>query len=557
MTLKDLLDRVSARGRGPLFAALLTLLAALPGVFALPATDRDEARFAEASAQMLETGDFTTIMFQDEPRFKKPVGIYWLQALSVKLVSAVEKRDIWAYRLPSVLGAMLAAGACAWGAAAFLRPGTAVMAGVLMASTFVLSTEAILATTDAALCGCITLAMAALGRLYFASQGGPAAGRWVKAFFWVGLAGSVLLKGPIGPMVVGLTVLALCLWDRKAGWLRSLGWSWGPIIFFGMTLPWALAITVATDGGFWGTAVGGDLAPKLVGGQEGHGAPPGFYTLLSPLLTFPACLLLPAALVGAWRGRAEPGLRFAICWLAPAWLVFELVPTKLPHYTLPTYGALAWMMAAVLEQPLGVMVRWTGAAFATLAASALIGFGVYAAGVYGDTASWIWAAIAGALFAASAIAGVAYLFRRRSGLAAVAGCGLGLLAHAALAGGLAPSLRPLWVSERVSETLARAKISPSQGLAQGPVTVAGYAEPSIVFALGAHTELGSGADAADAIDEGRPAVVEARQEQTFQKALADQESAARLVGTVAGLDYSTGHPQLLRIYQPVPDQPMP
>src|SRR5271167_1655481 len=134
MTLKDLTDQVSARGRGPLVAAFIVLIAGLPSLFLLPPIDRDEARFAEASAQMLESGDLTTIMFQDEPRFKKPVGIYWLQALSVRLLSSVERREIWAFRIPSLLGAMLAAGACAWGAAAFLRPWSATMSGALMAS---------------------------------------------------------------------------------------------------------------------------------------------------------------------------------------------------------------------------------------------------------------------------------------------------------------------------------------------------------------------------------------------------------------------------------------
>src|ERR1700690_3880937 len=110
MTLKDLASRFATPGRAPLLAALVALLASLPGLFTLPPTDRDESRFAEASAQMLESGDFTNIMFQDEPRYKKPVGIYWLQVASVKAVSNVERRDIWAYRIPSVLGAMLAAG---------------------------------------------------------------------------------------------------------------------------------------------------------------------------------------------------------------------------------------------------------------------------------------------------------------------------------------------------------------------------------------------------------------------------------------------------------------
>ncbi len=557
MTLKELTDQVSAKGRGPLFAALLALVVGLPGLFALPPIDRDESRFAEASAQMLESRDFTTIMFQDQPRFKKPVGIYWLQALAVKALSSVERREIWAYRVPSLLGAMLAAAACAWGAAAFLRPWMATMAGALLASTMVLSTEANIAATDAALCGAVTLAMAALGRIYFAARDGPPAGKRVKAFFWLGLAGSVLLKGPIGPMVVALTILALVIWERRARWLRTLAWDWGLILFFGLTLPWALAITVQTDGAFWGTAVGGDLAPKLMGGQEGHGYPPGYYAALSPALLFPASLLLPAALVAGWRGRAQPGIRFALCWLVPSYLIFELVPTKLPHYTLPTYGALAWLMAAALGEPLDRLASWGGVVLAAIGAAAFIGLCGYAASAYGGVISWVWASVAVILFAASAGAGSVLLIRERAGLAAAAAIGFGVAGHMALIGGLAPSLEPLWLSARVAQVLAKAKISPRQGLAPSPVAVAGYAEPSIVFALGATTVLGNAGDAAQAILQGRPAVVEGREEAVFETDLAAAGKAAKLAGVVSGLDYSTGKPQILRVYEPNPDPPKP
>jgi 4-amino-4-deoxy-L-arabinose transferase-like glycosyltransferase len=557
MTLKELTDQVSGKGRGPLFAALLALIAGLPGILALPPVDRDESRFAEASAQMLESGDFTTIMFQDVPRFKKPVGIYWLQALSVKLLSGVERREIWAYRIPSLLGAMLAAGACAWGAAAFLRPGLATMAGALMASTAMLSTESNLAATDAALCGATTLAMAALARLYFAAREGPPAGWRVKALFWLGVSASVLLKGPIGPMVVALTILGLVAWERRARWLTTLGWDWGLILFFGITLPWALAITVTTDGAFWGMAVGGDLAPKLMSGQEGHGSPPGYYALLSPWLAFPASLLLPAGLVAGWRLRAEPGVRFALCWLIPSAIVFELVPTKLPHYVLPLYGALAWLMAAALGHPLGRFARWGGVGLEALAAIVFVGLVGYGVWLYGDVASWIWLTLAGVLLAATAVAGALLLLRRRAGLATAAVIGLGVLAHDALAGGLAPTLKPLWLSDQVARALAKAKISPRQGLAPSPVAVAGFPEPSMVFALGATTQLGDAGDAATAIVQGRPAVVEGRQQPAFQADLAAAHAGASLVATVSGLDYSTGKPQILRVYAPLPAAPKP
>jgi 4-amino-4-deoxy-L-arabinose transferase-like glycosyltransferase len=556
MTLKELTDRITAKGRGPLFAAAVALLAGLLSVFTLPATDRDESRFAEASAQMLETGDFTAPMFQDQPRFKKPVGIYWLQAASVKLASGVERRDIWAYRIPSLLGAALAAAACAWGAAAFLRPWAATLAGAILGCTTALSTEATIATTDAALCGAITLSMAALGRLYLAEHGGPAPGRWTKLLFWLGLAASILLKGPIGPMVAFLTIVALVAWERKARWLRTLGWGWGLIIVCGVVLPWALAITVATDGAFWGMAVGGDLAPKLTGGQEGHGEPPGYFLLLAPVLLFPAVLLLPAAAVSGWRRRAEPGVRFALAWLIPSWLVFEIVPTKLPHYVLPTFGAIAWLMAAALTAPLGPRVRWIGV-LATLA----VALGVTAAGsagawLFGDWTSWAWLAVSGILYLAVGVAGGVLLRRERLGTATSVACGLALVAHGVLLGGFAPTLSSLWLSKRVTESLARANLDPRQGLVEGPVGVAGYAEPSLVFALGASTVLGGAADAVQAIDEGRPAVVAGGEEAGFEMALRERDLGAKQVGQVSGLDYSTGHPQVLRLYEAAPEPPV-
>jgi 4-amino-4-deoxy-L-arabinose transferase-like glycosyltransferase len=335
MTTETLLDRGGAGWRAPLLAAVLVLIAALPGVLAVPPLDRDESRFAEASAQMLESGDFVSIQFQATPRFKKPVGIYWLQAAAVKTLSQVEDRAIWTYRVPSLLGAMLAAAACAWGAGAFLRPGSALVAGALMASCFMLSTEASIAATDGALCGTTTLAMGALGRLYLAERGGPPAGRRTRPLFWSALALAILIKGPIAPMVVALTLAALCLWERRIAWVGRLGWGWGLIVLAAVLGPWALAITVATDGAFWGAAVGSDLAPKLAGEAEGHGAPPGYYLLLAPVLLFPATLLLPAGMVAGWRARSEPAVRFALCWLIPSWLVFEAAPTKLVHSTLP------------------------------------------------------------------------------------------------------------------------------------------------------------------------------------------------------------------------------
>lgn len=557
MTLDARLERWSRGWRGPAVAAFLAFLAGAPGLFAMPPLDRDESRFAQATAQMLETRDFVVIRYQDQPRFKKPVGIHWLQALSVSLVSSEEAREIWAYRLPSLLGAMLAAAACAWGAATFFGPQAGLLAGAMLATTFLLSTEALIAKTDAAMCGLTVLAMAALARAYAAARDGPPLGRWTPWLFWLGLAGSALVKGPVGPLVVGLTVAALVVVDRRPGWLARLRPFWGLVLTALIVGPWAFAVTVATDGGFWTAAFAGDLAPKLAGGQETHGAPPGYHTLLVVLLIFPMTLLLPAALAAGWRRRREPGVRFALCWLIPAWLMFEATPTKLVHYPLPVYGALAWLAAAALSDPLGPRVRWAGAALSGLAGLLLAGGVVYLLSLYGDPSDAWAATLAGGLLLAAGLVGAYMIVARAPRAALAAAIALGVLGHAALAALLAPRLEPLWLSARVETALEAARLLPRQGMADAPVAVAGYAEPSLVFALGTATELEGADEAAQAVAEGRPAVVEAREEAAFRAALARRDARAAPVAVVSGLDYSNGEDMTLRVYRAAPPEPAP
>lgn len=559
MMLESRLDDWSRGWRAPLFAALVALIAGLPGLFAMPPLDRDESRFAQATSQMIETGDYVVIRFQDQPRFKKPVGIHWMQALSVRALSDAEERQIWAYRIPSLLGAMLAAAACAWGAAALFDQRTGLLAGSILGATFLLSSEAFIAKTDAALCGTTTLAMAALARIYIAHLKAEPSSKWTTLAFWLGLSLAVLIKGPVGLLVVILALIALALWDRKAGWMKDLGWTWGLILFAAITLPWAMMITVATDGAFWGAAVGADLAPKLAGGQEGHAGPLGYHTLLAPLLSFPATLLLPAALVVGWTKRDEPGVRFALCWLIPTWLMFELLPTKLVHYELPAYGALAMLMAAAVREPLGKRSRWLGGALSVLMGALLAVVAIYGQIAFGTAGDLVWTFLAALLALGAGVAGAFLLLRHRSARALVTAGVLGVAAHIALTAGLIPRLEPLFLSRDLAETLDAARLSPRAG-APGPVAVTGYAEPSLIFQLGTATELTGGAGAADAVAEGRPAIVEAREEKPFREALTELGLTARPVAVVEGLNYSDGDQERLTVYrgeriEPQEDQP--
>ena len=543
------LDRHIAGWRGPVLAALLAMIAGLPSLLLLPPLDRDESRYAQATSQMLESGDYVDIRFQDDPRWKKPVGIYWMQAATVAVTSSVEAREIAAYRLPSLLGAMIAAAAAAWAGAALFGRRAGFLAGAMLGATFLLSSEAGIAKTDAMLCGAVTLAMASLARIYMAARAGQIPRRHHKFIFWAALGLSILVKGPIGLIVIAPAMIMLSVWDRDVSWLRRLGWGWGLPLVALIVGPWAIAITIATDGGFWREAVMGDLGQKVVGADEGHSGFPGMYLALAPLLLFPATLMLPAALSAGWHRRAEPAIRFLVCWLVPAWLIFEIAPTKLWHYTLPTFGAIALLAAAALTQPIGTISRRVGAALALFAGVLICVITVYGLTEYGRSTAQTWATIT-IVTAFVGAAGGAFLLINRAAVSAVLfSLAFGIIAHAALAGTLR-QLRPLSVAPRLEQSLERAGLHPRQGLVPGPVAITTFHEPSFVFLTGRDTQLTDAAGAAEALSQGRPAIVEAGDAEAFRQALAPTGAVARAVGTVTGHNYSNGDDVSLTVYAP-------
>src|ERR1700712_4213497 len=215
--LVGVIDFVSgSHARAIAFLTLCALLLFLPGFFNIPAIDRDEARFAQATKQMVESGDFVDIRFPDDVRYKKPVGIYWLQSAAVETAAKLglprAQLRIWLYRIPSLVGAIGAVLLTYWTALAFVTRRGAVLAALIMCSSVLLGVAARLAKTDAMLLLTVVAAMGALARVYLSWQRGedPAHPPWMwPAIFWTALAGGILLKGPLIVMFVVLTMATL------------------------------------------------------------------------------------------------------------------------------------------------------------------------------------------------------------------------------------------------------------------------------------------------------------------------------------------------------------
>ncbi len=590
----------AATSRPRLLLVLFCCALWLPGLFTLPPGDRDESRFAQATRQMVETGDYVRIMNGEQARNRKPIGIHWLQApfaLAARAAGVATANPIWPYRLPSLAGGLLAVLATHALGLRLFGPRAALLAAAMLGASVLLSVEVRIAKTDAALLGATTLAMAMLGRAYLAPRGGgvpglageagaatapgPAMGPGAAALFWLATGAGVLLKGPITPMVAGLCALTLLAWDRAAGrgggaWLRGLRAQWGVPLLLAVVLPWFVAIGVATHGAFLAQAVGGDLATKLGGGDDAHGAPPGLHLLLLPLLAFPGALAILPALPGLWRARAEPGARFLLAWAAPSWLVFELVPTKLPHYVLPLYPALCLAGAHwLLQAPRPHAPRWLrGLSWAGFGlAAAVLGAGGAALPVVlaqvaarpgadagSGVATWLGlpalgaAALVAWLVAAGRAPGQAPHAPAPEGTGGIRAGRLsaGLLAmpvlYAAILWLELPRLRPLWIAPR-AEAALRADWPGWNPEGRGLAAV-GFAEPSLMFLAGTGLRWMSAPDAAAAWRPGGldAALVAEPDRAAFEAALAREGAAARQVAMVDGYNYSRGRRVRLTLF---------
>ncbi len=542
--------------RPVLVLVLLCLMAWLPGFLALPPLDRDESRFAQASKQMIETGDYVDIRFSTLPRYNKPVGIYWLQAAATRALGHPPYNRIWTYRLPSLIGGLLAVLLTFWCARAFAPPETALVAAALLGSTVLLTGEADIATTDAALLATIVGAQAVLLRIYLFAHGQLAKGPSLAMALagWAAIGAGILLKGPVIPAVLALTALALSLWDRDWRWLRSIRAGSGVPVMLAIVLPWAIAIAFASHGAFYQRSLGHDFAAKILGGQESHGAPPGYYLALASVTLWPAILFALPAIRYAVANRTQPAIRFLLAWAASNWLMFELVPTKLPHYILPVYPALAmvaalWLMAprASPEPRLQTILRIVSAALFAIVAVACVAAIFLVPPRFGASEP-PWIACAAVIVGAALLAATVLQIRQSHVWAVVATTAGALALYPLLTAAVAPRLAPLWMSESIAAHLVKDRTADDP-----PPVLAGYAEPSAVFLLGTETQLATGAHAGQtAALQGGLALVEDHERKHFLGALYTAGGKERTVDQLSGFDYSRGRSVHVTVYRVTP-----
>src|SRR5438094_1063639 len=382
----------------------------MAGTWSLPSIDRDEPRFAEASREMIERGDYIVPRFNNQLRLDKPPIAYWAQTASYRVFG----QNDFAARFPSAFAAALTGVVIfAWGSrlrspqrpsASQAQIGEA-RVGFWAANIFTLSLQTFLtakaAVADMWLWLFVTLAYWAGYELlrdrlspspdqtsnikHSAAAAGPALAKEAQTsswwwLFYLALALAFLAKGPIGwvPLV---TVVATKLFLPNPQLAQRFKFMRGTLLMLTLVALWGIPALTQTHGQFFIVGIGRHVVGRSFATMEGHGANSfGMYLLLLPFYFvtvfvsfFPWSIKLPWLAKQLWQRRDKID-NYLLTGAAIIFIIFTLVKTKLPHYTLPAFPLLALLLARRLAAEKAATRVFRSCAFASASVYLAIAF---------------------------------------------------------------------------------------------------------------------------------------------------------------------------------------
>lgn len=541
---------------------ILTLIFILPGLSSLPPLDRDEARFSQASKQMLEDKNYVVIKFQEELRSKKPIGIYWLQIASASIFG---KDNIISYRAPNIFSTIILIVVFSTFVYSIsfryfnLNISSSLtfsfFSSLVMATLLGLSIEIKQAKTDTVLLTLCTVQQLIFWKIY--SYGKESWNKykhheyvWLTRLFWLIIALGILVKGPISPLLFTMTLLSICILDRfvekewNLSWLNLFLWFQGLLIVSIITLPWIYLAWQATDGHLILDAINKDFLIKLRSGQENHWGPFGSHLFLLFLTFWPMVLLLPFAARACLDWKHERLIRFLISWIIPFWIILELTPTKLPHYILPVFPGLILLILIGISSPPSSNIKFSKinkffravvVIFTLLLALSLV---YVSLNFSSKILIFILSIVLSFIMITSIIFGNIFFLNESKyklsplfGMLILAGiCNIFVFSY------IFPNLDKIHITPKIKNYIDSLEFRPDT------IVATGYHEPSLIFSLGRDTLLLSPEEAALVLVEGDNtlAIVEERTHNEVKKILNKFENKIVYLTSLDGFNLAKG-----------------
>lgn len=333
----------------------------------------DEGRNSEKAREILLLSDWITPHENFHPVLDKPIFFYWLIALSYKLFGISE----WAARLPSALAALGCVALVYFFARAHWGKAQALWSGLILLTCVEFFTLARVVIFDMPLTFFLTLALCAF---YGASHSDNVRHRRMLCFLMYSAIGAAtLIKGLIGIVVPGMVLFCYLSLTQQWSIMRRIYLVPGALLFLAIVLPWYLQVGARHEGYlryfFWDEHFGRFASDEFDRTQ------PWYYFILVGLIGFFPWTLLWPFVVSSFRRRAcDDKTLFLLLWTGLPFLFFSASKSKLPHYILPIFPALAILTASQLvsmfhqskkKAPAVLSLTWIG--YATVVLYFLIG----------------------------------------------------------------------------------------------------------------------------------------------------------------------------------------
>lgn len=465
----------------PLALVALCLFTYLPGALRLPAVDRTEVIWADSTRAMVEKSDWLNPNWRGTVHQFRPIGTYWVQGFVSKLAGSDLARDIRVYRIPGLIAVVLSVLALFWLSAPLVGLNTALTAAGLFAVAPLTVLLSQLAIADGLALLPATIALLALVRIYVAEDD---ASTWRLALlFWAAVGFGMLVNALHTPILVGVTLIGLYLFDREFSWLKRLHiWAGLPIALL-IAAPW-IAVRVLQDGMPFSGMDWGKFLAALGGAQDMKlRAFPGTFLLAALLGFLPGTALLAPAVIRLWGERDQKLARCLIAWMAGYILYLELLSSKPGTYTVQVmFPAMALAVALLVARVSGGLPagepdappKWHAIPWPPLAALFALTLFTLPYAAMREAPPWGLAPFAiavAALFFWSAKRGREGALGdwALNGVAALALFGVSLTAV------VMPSIDRIWPARQITRAL--------EGCTAGPLAVTGFREPSAYFVL--------------------------------------------------------------------------
>jgi 4-amino-4-deoxy-L-arabinose transferase-like glycosyltransferase len=325
--------------------AIIFVYAALcfmPGIGRVSLFDRDEPRFAEAAREMIARDSYLVPYFNNEPRLHKPPLIYWVMIGAYEVFGVNE----FSARIGSAVAGVLTCFLIYLLARRMFGSSVALLAGLIAASNVLMIVISRAATADSLQLLTLMITFWGFWSIYKGDR------RFSSyALLYGGLALGGLAKGPVVISVFLLAALGIILVERRPALLKELKLLPGIPAAAAIVALWLIPANRETNGDFIRVGLGHHVFDRAFSeSMEGHSGPFFYYVVLLPLTFAPWFALLPLSLRRMWRAPGVERERlFLFVWAVAPFLLFSFLKTKLPHYILPSFPALAIMTAYGLD----------------------------------------------------------------------------------------------------------------------------------------------------------------------------------------------------------------